>query len=597
MLKKYFAVVLSAILFASVYSSAEAALVSKKDVKITPEASYNPHQDAMDFELPMPNNLKMVLRVVAIPATNFFADKKFEMGVSEIDEERGFYEKKMDSYISSSIFYSDLPKAWQQKIPASERKGFCFYFMGKYEITNAQWQAVMGGELQDGERGELPKTNISWYDIQSFLKKYNEWLLANHASIVPVIEGNPLFLRLPTEEEWEFAARGGNLPPEIANNTNFVIDEGDNVDDYAIFGQGYSEPRPIGTKLPNRIGMYDTSGNVAEFVQSGFRFTIPEALPGGGMRTRYHGAQGGLICKGGHFLSTSEKEVYPGTRVEMKMFDKTDKGYVPHKMRSLGFRVALASINVPGMKRSEDLEKLQNKLGGVSDATVAKDSSEGRETPYQKEPKGGSANASDKLVKIDLNGDLLLEFDKIYAAASSPFMKSNLTQYKTLLKDYNSALNRERDGNLFNNMRSTLYMADSLCSYGIFFFDVYSKYKIYTENYKGKGNQEMIGYFMDNIKKYYNSLEISSNIYRNALKDIAAYPKDVVDEKITHLKKEYQGKSHYNKVFMRNIEIFAKQIDFIRRYGYDKLSNSKLWADFLSEKNNSRIKEWQEERQ
>ena len=58
MLKKYFAVVLSAILFASVYSSAEAALVSKKDVKITPEASYNPHEDAMDFELPMPNNLK-----------------------------------------------------------------------------------------------------------------------------------------------------------------------------------------------------------------------------------------------------------------------------------------------------------------------------------------------------------------------------------------------------------------------------------------------------------------------------------------------------------------------------------------------------------
>jgi formylglycine-generating enzyme required for sulfatase activity len=597
MLKKRLDLIISFVLLAVLPLNTYAALSSKKGATSDPVVAYNPHQDAMDFELPMPNNLKMVLRMVAIPSSNFFTDKKFEMGLSEIDEDRGFYEKKVDSYISSSIYFDDLPKEWQKKVPKDEQKGFCFYFVGKYEITNAQWYAVMGGEPKDGERGELPKANISWYDIQDFLKIYNEWLLANHADKIPVMEGNPLFLRLPTEEEWEFAARGGNLPPEIIGNSNFVLDEGKSVEDYAVFGQGYSEARPIGSKLPNRLGLYDTAGNVAEFVQNGFRFTIPESLPGGAMRTRLHGSEGGILCKGGHFLSSEEKDVYPGTRVEMKMFDKADKGYIAHRMRSLGFRVTLSSINVPGMKRSSDLSKLLDKLGGgVANAAIIPAKPEKESKPEAKEKKGEDKIAVDKLVKIDKNGDLLVEFDKIYGSASSPFMKSNLTQYKALLKDYNSALNRERDENLFNNMRSTLYMADSMCSYGIFFFDVYNKYTVLLKNSKDKMTKELESLFMDNIKKYYNSLEISTSIYRNALKEIAAFPKDEINEKLVHLRKEYQGDSHYNKIFLHNIEVFSKQIDFVRSKGYDKLTNKKIWGDFLSEKNNAKIAEWQKSR-
>ena len=108
--------------------------------------------------------------------------------------------------------------------------------------------------------------------------------------------------------------------------------------------------------------------------------------------------------------------------------------------------------------------------------------------------------------------------------------------------------------------------------------------------------KELESLFMDNIKKYYNSLEISTSIYRNALKEIAAFPKDEINEKIVHLRKEYQGDSHYNKIFLHNIEVFSKQIDFVRSKGYDKLTNKKIWGDFLSEKNNAKIAEWQKSR-
>ncbi|MBQ7617737.1 MAG: hypothetical protein IJS50_02570, partial [Desulfovibrio sp.] len=155
------------------HNLALAALGGGQNNKVDLEqASFNPHPNQHDFELPMPGGLTMVLRAVAIPADSPLKDFKFEMGLNKVKEDRSFYEKPVEGYISSPISYMDLPPSWQKKLPADEKAGgFYYYFLGKYEVSNAQWQAVMGGELAGDP--SLPKTNISWYDMQAFLQKYN----------------------------------------------------------------------------------------------------------------------------------------------------------------------------------------------------------------------------------------------------------------------------------------------------------------------------------------------------------------------------------------------------------------------------------------
>lgn len=120
------------------------------------------------------------------------------------------------------------------------------FAIGKYEVTQAQWKAVMGGDNPSTFRGgdDLPVENVSWDDIQSFLKRL----------------GNGY--RLPTEAEWEYAARGGTL-------TDFFHEEKPGkTGEYAWFNANAGEKtNPVGKKLPNQYGLFDVYGNVWEWCE------------------------------------------------------------------------------------------------------------------------------------------------------------------------------------------------------------------------------------------------------------------------------------------------------------------------------------------
>ena len=120
------------------------------------------------------------------------------------------------------------------------------YYICKYEVTQALWRAVMGSNPSNFKGNNLPVENVSWYDCQTFIKRLNSYTGRN--------------FRLPTEAEWEFAARGGNYSHHYkCSGSNYIHDAA------WYIGNSNKRPHPVGTKHPNELGLYDMSGNVCEW--------------------------------------------------------------------------------------------------------------------------------------------------------------------------------------------------------------------------------------------------------------------------------------------------------------------------------------------
>ena len=127
------------------------------------------------------------------------------------------------------------------------------FYIGKYEVTQAEWQAVMGTNPSDFKGDNLPVECVSWDDCQEFIRKLNE------------LTGKQF--RLPTEAEWEYAARGGN------KSGGYKYAGGNDVDNVAWYvDNSGGKTHPVGTKRGNELGLYDMSGNVWEWCQDWFGY-------------------------------------------------------------------------------------------------------------------------------------------------------------------------------------------------------------------------------------------------------------------------------------------------------------------------------------
>ena len=169
------------------------------------------------------------------------------------------------------------------------------YYIGETEVTQELWSAVMGSNpSRFSGNMQCPVEMVSWNDCQTFISKLNELTGAT--------------FRLPTEAQWEFAARGGN------NSQGYIYSGSNTIDDVAWYtSNSSSTTHPVKTKAPNELGIYDMSGNVLEWCSDwyGSYSSAAQTDPTGSSTGSYRVIRGGswgnyaTSCRVAHrFFST-----------------------------------------------------------------------------------------------------------------------------------------------------------------------------------------------------------------------------------------------------------------------------------------------------
>jgi len=184
------------------------------------------------------------------------------------------------------------------------------FYIGKYEVTQAQWSAVMGSNPSHFKGDNLPVETVSWIDIQQFITKLNR------------LTGKQY--RLPTEAEWEFAARGGT------RSKHYEYSGSNTASNVAWIDQNSdSKTHPAGTKTANESGIYDMSGNVWEWCNDWYsRYNDKPVINPKGASFSYY-----RIKRGGSFNYFAQH-----THVAHRDYDLPD-----NRSSTLGFRLACSS--------------------------------------------------------------------------------------------------------------------------------------------------------------------------------------------------------------------------------------------------------------
>jgi formylglycine-generating enzyme required for sulfatase activity len=185
------------------------------------------------------------------------------------------------------------------------------FFIGKYEVTQGQWKELMGANpsyfRECGD--DCPVESVSWHDAQEFIKRLNQRTDGKY--------------RLPTEAEWEYAARNGGRDEQWAG-TN----EASELPDYAWHDNNSSgKSRPVGQKKPNSLGLYDMGGNVWEWTQDSYNKNAYKSYSKN--NPVYEDRGEGRVLRGGSWYSQG-KDVRSSNRYSRP---------ASHKGGNVGFRV------------------------------------------------------------------------------------------------------------------------------------------------------------------------------------------------------------------------------------------------------------------
>ena len=360
---------------------------------------YNPKPSNDDVILPMPCDGSLVMKKVYTPTNKPLDDIKVILGSNQ--KELGFAEYATPNYISGS--FSDNGK---------ER----YYLIGKYEVTALQYQSVMNDTCPSAKILLIfPVTNISWFDAIAFTDKYNRWLIENQTKtkLNKIPQG---YFRLPNNTEWEYAARGGTKVTESEFRENHFPMTA-NLENYAWFSGAKSangKLQLIGRLQPNPLDIYDILGNANEMMFDSFRMNKLD---------RYHGQEGGMIVRGGSYL-TPESSITAAFRTEKAYYD--DKG--AYKSQDVGFRLVYTTSVMNSSDAVKVLDKQWNELGNETTSSA--------------------------------NGNVVNELEKITKRVEDENTKKELNKLNTLLRSANQARDEQRN----RSIQSALQLGAFLCA-------------------------------------------------------------------------------------------------------------------------------------